>query len=203
MLIYLTTKNELLDFCIGSPEGTPEGTIKPLFEIFDFDNRTMAALNYYIIDGCSGEYEQLTAVEDLILQLGEGYRVAKELDELIDSNKADFENMCGGGAGSLDPLQETMGLALDAFDDIIGIGNSTTRALSCYDVNSIWIDIMHDAVCTSAPSALTWMFSSIMLVYISGIFIFLLRGALLPSLDMDGAYDDDSEYTDDDDDAYR
>lgn len=171
-----------------------------IFNLFNFDDNTMSALNYYIIDGCRGSFSHLTAIEDLVVQLDEGTRSAKDLQQLITINKNDFEQYCGGAAGSLDPLQETLGLAIDAFDDVMAIGNSTTDLLSCQDINSIWVDIVHDAACTSAPSAFTWMFSSIMAVYFSGIVIYLLRGALLPDEDInDECFDNDSVYTDDED----
>ena len=169
--------------------------MKHVFQVFDFDENTSAALNYYIVDGCRGEYDQLVAVEDLLTQLDEGHKAATDLQFLIENNKREFEQLCGGDEGSLDPLEVTIELVIEAFHDIIEIGDSATDALTCKDINSIWIDIVHDAVCTSAPSAFTWMFSSITAIYFSSIFIFMLRGALLPSKDIGGFDDVISEYT--------
>ncbi len=188
------------DFCIGNEDGSPEATLKHILDVFDLDNRTISALDYYIIDGCRGEYDQLIAVEDLLSQLKEGIVSAKELQQLVSEKQQQFELACGGQPGSLDNLKSTIDLALVSFEDVIDIGDSTTDLLTCQDINSIWIDIVHDAVCTSAPSAFTWMFSSITAVYVSGIFIYLLRGALLPAIDVKEAYPDyesEAEFTDD------
>lgn len=157
----------------------------------------MGALNYYIIDGCRGEYNNLVAIEDLLSQLSEGTESAKDLQQLISEQQLQLEIACGGQPGSLDPLQNTITLTLEAFEDVMAIGDSTTDLLSCQDINSIWIDIVHDAVCTSAPSAFTWMFASITAVYASGILIFLFRGVLLPSIDFKDYARDDDSYTDD------
>ncbi len=171
--------------------------MKHVLDIFDLDNETMSALNYYVIGGCRGEYDQLTAVEDLLAQLDEGTTVARDLQLLIDQRQNQFEMACGGQPGSLNPLLNTLGLTIEAFDEVLEIGNSTTDLLSCEDINSIWIDIVHEAVCTSAPSAFTWMFSSITGVYAAGIFVYMLRGALLPAVDIkdvEGWGEDDSTY---------
>lgn len=183
---------------MGNVDGTPEGSMKEIFKLFNFDDNTMSALNYYLIDGCRGSYTHLTTVEDLLVEIKEGSAAAKDLEILVRENQADFESYCGGGTGSLDPLLTTLGLALVAFDDMIVIGDQATDILTCEDINSIWVDIVHDAICTSAPSAFTWMFASITAVYASGIFIYLMRGALLPAADLNDGYKEDSDYTDDD-----
>ncbi len=192
-------KSKTIDFCYGNPSRTPEGTVSHIYEVFSLDNNTRSALDYYIVNGCRGTYDQKSAVEDLILQVNEGTSAATEFQTLIELNQGEFENQCGGQAGSLDPLVETLSLAVDHFDDLLEIGDRTTDLLSCEGINSIWVDIVHDAVCTSAPCAFMWMFTSTMIVYVSGILIYFLRGALLPSEDVrdvgtyrGDVYDDDS-----------
>jgi hypothetical protein len=173
---------------------------------FNIEDEAMSALDYYIINGCVGEYHQLVAVQDLLVQLDEATVSARDLYFLLIQNKKEFTALCGGEEDSLDPLKNIIAAALEKFDDVAEIGESTTDLLSCEDINSIWIDIVHDAMCTSAPSAFTWMFSAITSVYGAGTMIYLLRGALLPSLDSDAkgrhdVYDDDDEmsaYTEDD-----
>ena len=175
--------------------------MKNILEIFDFDNKTSSALNYYILDGCRGEYEQLTVVQDLLVSLDEGTQATKDLAALVEANQEDFEAVCGGEPGSLDPLLVTLALAIESFDEVKSIGDSATNLLECEDINAIWVDIVHDAFCTSAPSAFNWMFASVTAVYSSGIMIYLIRGALLPTVDLqrfDEYDDEDSAYTEED-----
>ncbi len=186
-----------IDFCYGNPSRSPEGTVQRIYDAFDINENTRIALDYYIINGCRGDYSQKNAVDDLIFQLNEATTSAMELKTLVAQNQQQFENMCSGQPGSLDPLLEMLSLALDAFDDVTEIGFSTSDLLTCEGINTIWVNIAHDAMCTSAPDAFAWMFSSIMLVYVSGMFIYLLRGALLPSTDLNDDYNTD-EYHDDD-----
>ena len=127
----------------------------------------------------------LELVETTLDDIEEATLVATDLQSLLIANKENFALLCGGETDSLDNLESILGETILAFDEIIVIGNNATDLLSCQDINQIWIDVAHDAVCTSAPTALAWMFSTMSAIFIGGMIIFLLRGALLPTIKED------------------
>jgi len=172
------------DLCYGNPSRTPEGFVAHILDVFSITGDTRSAIDYYVVDGCRGEYNQKTAVEELLIQVKEGSITALELQILIKVNQERFENECGGQSGSLDPLLPLLTMVIDAFKDLDEVGESATDLLNCESINSIWVDLAHEAVCTSLPGAFAWMFSSITGVYVAGMLTYLLRGALLPSKDV-------------------
>ena len=131
--------------------------------------------------GCTSDYVDLLSFTDMLSQLDEATAKSTDLQVILAQNKADFEVYCGGGAGSLDTLELVLDDAVIAFDNLNEIGKNTTDLLACEGINGIWVDIMHDAVCSSSPTSLAWMFASMAAIYSVGIFIFLFRGALQPT----------------------
>lgn len=103
---------------------------------------------------------------------------AEELQTIFLSNKLDYELLCGE---PLNRLEVSLELAIDAFHELLEIGQDTVSLLICEDINQIYVDVMHDAMCTSAPTVLGWIFSSMISIYAGGMLIIILRGALLPT----------------------
>ena len=99
----------------------------------------------------------------------------------VSSNQIILEVACGGGAGSLTPLVTTLEEGAVLFDDLLDVGANATEVLNCEEINQLWVDIVHDGLCYHAPLALSWMFSSMLAIYIGGMLIFIFRGALLPT----------------------
>lgn len=165
------------DICIGNDNQTPEGFIKAVAEPYLNEGAT-AALDFYVTSGCTTEYTQLITVKNLLAQLLEATANAKELQTIFMNNKSDYETLCNE---PLDNLQVAFVLAIDAFQEMSEIGLNTVGLLDCEDINQIYVDVMHDAVCTSAPLVLGWLFSSMIAIYIGGILIICLRGAFLPT----------------------
>ncbi len=124
-------------------------------------------------------------------QLPEAISAARDVNTIFTQNKPDFEDFCGGGEGSLDNLEVTLLATVEAVNELEAIATNTTELLLCEDINQIWIDLMHDAVCTSSPKALAYMFGTMVAIYVVGMFIFLFRGALVPEVMID-----DGDYSD-------
>ncbi len=142
----------------------------------------IVSLMWIFKQGCRGQYVQLFGVEDILTDLPEATQQVADLNTLLKENKEDFENVCGGEEGSLDTLEKTFDDSLKALSEIQEIGTNATNLLSCEPINKIWVDLMHNAVCTSSPYALSYMFGTMTAIYIVGMVIFLCRGALLPEV---------------------
>ena len=123
----------------------------------------------------------MTDLEELVAKIVGAKGSTTQLQGLFAAQKQQLETVCGGGPGSFDSLESALVQSATTFDEVITIGSDAIDLLSCENINPIWVDIMHDAVCTDAPSALGWMFSSMLVIYIGGMLIFIFRGALLPT----------------------
>jgi hypothetical protein len=168
------------DICIGNPSGTPEGLMKVISDQFIVEERAQAAINHYIVDGCAGEYVEFGAIQDVLSELDNAVKQAKDMETLLGENSEVFEVVCND-ASAVDSLSSTLGQAVVAFDQVAAFGKNATNLLNCERINELWVDFMHDGVCTSLPTAFSYMFSTMTAIYAAGILIFMFRGALLPS----------------------
>ncbi len=112
-----------------------------------------------------------------------------DLNTILQNDQATIEGICGGAPGSLDGVKGTLIVSAQKFSEFVTISENAVDILQCERLNDIFVDLFHDLLCTSTPLSLTWMFSTMMSVFILGMFMILFRGALLPS---EGS--DDDEY---------
>lgn len=101
-------------------------------------------------------------------------------DILLNVDKSTLNLVCEEGIGPINALEGALDNTVDVFRQLLNVGTNATNLLNCEDINQIWVDVGHNALCTSTPTALSWMFSTMTALYIFGIFTFLFRGALLP-----------------------
>ncbi len=104
------------------------------------------------------------------------------LQSMIDSEIETLEIICGGDPGSLDPVSEALGKIQSTIMNFTSIIDEALSLVECKPINDIYTDFFHDGVCGNLPQALYAMFVSIVMVLVSGMGIFTLRGALLPNL---------------------
>lgn len=169
------------DVCIGNPSSSPEGFVDSLSKQF-LDGPTQQAVDYYLVTGCRGDYLQLLGVEDTMAELTDAIGQVDDLIDILKDKQGDFEVFCGGQPGDLNDFATTLNSTAVVFEEVENVGQNAIDLLNCEDINRIWIDLMHDAVCTSSPYALAYMFGTMTAIYVVGMFIFLLRGALLPEV---------------------
>jgi len=185
------------DACMGSA-GNPESFVR---DILDGTNTTGFASNpyareafdHYILNGCEGTFKGQTDMINIVDNLKSGLEVADDLKVLLDNQITTFEAACGGEAGSLGPVSDAIGGFKYATISFVVIGENALRTAECEPINKIYTDFSHEGVCRNMPDTLYWMFITMMLVLVSGMAIFTLRGALLPSINDDEP--DDYYYT--------
>ena len=142
----------------------------------------MEAMNYYVLDGCEGEFSLKNEVDDLLDNLSQVNDMLVDLNIQLDVDQETIENICGSPEGSLDSAKGSLLEAELKFKDFVAIADNASAAVECERINSIFIDIFHDALCTNGPYSLMWIFATMMSVFGLGMFMILCRGALLPSI---------------------
>lgn len=169
------------DICIGNPDGNPEGFVKVVSDEFFDDTPARALIDYYVVDGCRGEYGLLTEVNNILNNTAEAIDRSDELKDVLDGIDDNILSVCEQGVGPVNELKSLLISTIDIFSSLVDVGVDATNLLSCEDIHKVWVDVVHDGLCTSTPIALSWNFSTMTALYIFGIFTFLFRGALLPA----------------------
>ncbi len=103
------------------------------------------------------------------------------MNTILQNDQETIEGICGGDPGSLDGVKGTLIVSAQKFSEFVAISENAVEILQCERLNDIFVDLFHDLLCTSTPYSLTWMFSTMMSVFILGMFMILCRGALLPT----------------------
>lgn len=181
-----------LDVCLGGDTRTPEGTLEAIL-IADEETSgvTMAAMNYYVLDGCDGRFNMKEQADFFIQLLGDLNNILEDIFVELDVNRQLIEAGCGLEFGTLDPRQRSLRNLIGTFQDFTEIVKSTSAAMRCERINSLFINIFHGLLCTDVPYSFSWMFSTMVPLYLIGMFMILCRGALLPPQLVDD-YDDES-----------
>lgn len=169
------------DLCLGGESRSPEGFVDDVLIRFGVSDDVLEASRYYIINGCQGEYDKKNQVEILVTELNEGLTGIADLRTLIETDASTIINICGTTQEVLDDLDGLFGQTFDAFSDFVSLAEKNVDVLECSRVNDIFVDFYHDALCTSGPYSLMWIFATMMAVYGLGMAVILLRGALYPS----------------------
>jgi len=170
------------DICLGGDTRTPEGFVKAIVSVQkELGQNTMEAMDYYILNGCESDFSLKNEVDDLLDNLSQVNDMLVDLNIQLDVDQQTIENICGSAEGSLDSAKGSLLEAESKFKDFVAIADNASGAVECERINSIFVDIFHDALCTNGPYSLMWIFATMMSVFGLGMFMILCRGALLPS----------------------
>lgn len=178
------------DMCIGGETQNPEGVFKAMVEIQKVDGVELEATNYYVIDSCVGRFSAIKELEDLVAQLQEGATLVNDLNDLLQGD-ADRNTaaICNNTPERMEEIIDAVGSVSDAFVELDGLANEVLGIMQCGPVNDVYVDLHHDLLCTTLPYTMAWTFATMVCVFVFGMIIFLIRGALLPPERTSGMYE--------------
>ena len=130
---------------------------------------------------CEGEYQRKNDVNQLLIDLNEGVEGIDDLRTLIDTDATAILDICGITQERLDDLGVLIDESYNAFADFVAMAENNLDILECKAINDVFVDFYHDALCTSGPFSLMWIFATMMSVFVLGMAMILFRGALYPS----------------------
>ena len=130
---------------------------------------------------CQGEYQRKNDVNQLLIDLNEGVEGIDDLRTLIDTDATAILDVCGVTQERLDDLGVLIDASYNAFADFVAMAENNLDILECKAINDVFVDFYHDALCTSGPFSLMWIFATMMSVFVLGMAMILFRGALYPS----------------------
>ena len=98
---------------------------------------------------------------------------------------------CPGADGTLSPVIEELDNLLSVSDDLRMATETALDLSSCEHINSIYVDIIHEGVCTDVVYSFGWAFSTLTWLSGFGLMILALRSGAFPSLtDREGMSDE-------------
>lgn len=159
------------DACLGGDTKSPEGTIKSFLDHFDeFGGSDI--LDYYLVDGCRGDENPFTALDTAALELN-------ELRADLNTTVIKFD---GNNTSGCDDLNNIIQLLNDIFQDVDSAVTDVMNAIdmiSCSNINSRFVQTTHVGIC-ELPNGATWVFSSLIIMWLFGLILLLTRSASQP-----------------------
>jgi len=116
-----------------------------------------------------------------------GVETVNDFISLMQKGGDQITNLCQNNDFEL--VLSTAISSSEAFSDFLQIATDARGILECKRINEVYVGIHHDLICTSIPKTLTWIFATTTASMLSGMLIFLFRGALLPTQHMEGMYE--------------
>lgn len=168
------------DFCLGSGSqelSSPEGSILKILETQNIGMETrVGQIILYYAKGCQSDdpFEEIRSYDkNLTLAKEQVSNVTAILNNetdvlqlitLCDRNDySDVISTLDNVTGVIDTLLETSDSALDL--------------VKCEPVNKIYVSFVHDAICEKVPIGIMWMFSTFIILFMSGMVMVTLRSA--------------------------
>ena len=139
----------------------------------------------------------MVEVDDLASNLKSSKSDLLVLQILLDTDTT-IAAKCGLDEDEFSNIQLAVHDTEDAFKEFVEIVGGAQDALDCERINGIFVDLGHEAICGSASSTLLWIYCTMSIVFALGMFIILLRGALLPPVPISGAYGNVHSYDQED-----
>lgn len=102
------------------------------------------------------------------------------VDALINTLSGNLDmiaQQCGTTDGELFlSLAQSMQSSLSVLKTTV---DKTMNLVNCEDINNLYVSAMHDATCTHAPTAMGWIYGTLLTISISGMIMITLRSSYL------------------------
>lgn len=122
---------------------------------------------YYPYDFLGSYYGKLVTAQASI----------EQLTTTLGGSLALIQQQCGSDEGDLFmSLAESMKSSLDLLKETI---DSTLSLVNCEDINNMYVSAVHSATCTHSPTALGWIYGTLLTISISGMVMITLRSSYL------------------------
>lgn len=118
----------------------------------------------------------------LVSDLGQATETLNVVMTMIQKEPDNIKATCGISQERLDGLAKIVEESRNSFSYLNELASETVNILECKPINDIFKSFYHDALCSSGPQSLLWIFATLMIVTILGMLTFLNRGAMLPSI---------------------
>lgn len=165
------------DACSGGGDirGGPDDTVLSVYRNLMGDDRgTIFNFVGYYTQQCDAQYYPFDFLSIYLT----------DLEKAISST----DTAVSAIGGNLDLLEEQCGRS---FDDVLSLvkkmnsnllllqrqANLSLDLVKCEDINSLYVNTIHEAGCTYSVNAMAWIFASTLVISVSGLIMIMLRSA--------------------------
>jgi len=163
----------LADLCTGGEDQSPEGSVKQILDSLQYEEDVQKSVDYYIIDGCRTENPFTGLIESQMALKN----ITIYIDEAVTTLEPFLGDVCTDST-------ELYGLVSELNNDLNDLNSEIEKGIDvteCKNINSIYIDAMHNSTCTSTATAIAWMFWCVFATWLAGLLMLATRSACRPS----------------------
>lgn len=181
------------DVCSGGTTESPDGTIFSVLEKQNYNTDTLVykAVRYYI-QSCRTEFP-FEFISDYEVDIDNARTsVDQVLTNMESVTVARLDSLCGAQSdfAAFQILMETMETNLQR---LAGSAELSLRLLSCERISPIYTNALYEATCTYNMTGVTWVFSSLLVISISGLLMIMFRSSYLDVEYPEKAFYEDGE----------
>mmetsp|Transcript_31160 Transcript_31160/g.36348 ORF Transcript_31160/g.36348 Transcript_31160/m.36348 type:complete len:578 (+) Transcript_31160:189-1922(+) len=170
------------DFCTGgSMLQGPDMSVVSILTQAEVKGSTYDASTYWFA-GCQSDdpFVELGVYSDLLNNSLASIELFENMMENVTI--AELETICGV-VGDFDYIIEYFGRLDETFRMISKTTEEAADTFSCESINPLYIDAVHDNICTAIPESTVWAFSSLLIVSFFGMMMITFRSAWLETVE--------------------
>lgn len=168
------------DFCKGGQDKTPEETLTQIMIARRIEpTRLQYQMAEYMIYGCDittpNPLEEFTNFEERIEVVS---NQLKDFDETIQ--EIGIQEIASRLDKNMDDFQGILGSLLERSKAMGALLLKVLDGLACLKIYAIYNKVVNDATCDKSLKGLTWAFSSLLIMSLSGMMMLTFRSVLYP-----------------------
>jgi hypothetical protein len=156
------------DFCTGGKTENPEGTLREL--IFEDGESSDEFIDYYVFERCqtANPIPEIDTIQDAQVDVQAVIDDAVDALDVINHPDCDTSEIFNQLNTLTDSLQTTS-------DELFSVFNTATALISCEEINGLYVDAVHDQLCTSVPNTLWLMMILVVIFWLFGMIALTFR----------------------------
>ena len=167
------------DFCTGTAStlGSPDSSVAAILDARLYETDPAHAAISHFTQGCKGD-DGLSDMHLLSSKIDSASVARKDFLQEVNSHDANaFSEALGISPEELSTILGEISSLDESLANLDAKTSNTTAVLDCPSMNVAYSDIAYSGVCDAGAQALTWIFSCLGAVAISGMSIITLRSS--------------------------
>ncbi len=169
------------DACSGGGEvrGGPDDTVLTVYRNLVGDDTgtiTNDLVGFYT-QRCDPKYYPFGFLNEYLNDLDKAIKSTDAAFSVVEDNQGLLEARCGRKFENVITIVEDMNGNLELLKRQASL---SLDLINCKDVNSLYVNTVHDAGCTYSVDALAWIFASTLVISVCGMIMIMLRSAYYP-----------------------
>lgn len=164
----------------GMVRGGPDDTVLTVYRNLRGDDDGLLIFQFvaFYTQRCDREYYPFGFLGEYLDQLDEAMESTEYASSALGDNQGLLESQCGRNFDGVLEIVDEM------HDNLVLLRRQVDYSLDlvkCENINSLYVNTVHEAGCTYSVDALAWIFASSLVVSVCGLIMIMLRAAYYPT----------------------